>query len=304
MRRLACSLLFVFALLVTGARADDATIDTLAAATHVRDGAARRLVSTFNAAVKAARNDESTLVRRQNELAALRELTAGRHVRVAKRLAKAAADHGLDVETRLFALRALPLQGNGGKDQAKRVEKWLQAAATQDSDDRKRGRVGLPVDRRSGEFLVDTPEAKRALREGETRARLLAAGLAALRVLEHAPKHPADLIRPFLQSPYDVLAVAAVDAAQAWDARQVLDELSLLLRMYPRENRWETGAVTHIGGTNASAKATWMALFGHPLKQRARPAVHRAIVACVSAWAGKTISDPETCDAWIATMKR
>jgi hypothetical protein len=269
----------------------------------VSTASARKLVSAFAATLKSARKEELTLRRRKLELAGLRALAAGRHERVAKCLVETVATGDVLVETRIAALRAFPLQGKGAVRHVSRLDKWLRGESRKDAEDIRGGRIGVPVDRRTGDPVTDTPAARRALREGEARARLLAAGIATLREMKHEPKKAASLLLPFLQSPYDELAVAAVEAAQSWEARELACELAVLLRMYPRAHRWETGAVTHLGGTNASAKAEWMRLFGHPLKQRARPAVHRAVVACASAWAGSKVADARALEAWIAKQR-
>lgn len=306
MPRLVAALLAALVLVAAAvARGEDAVTEEAVPVTPqlVKDASAKKLVASFDAAVKAVRKEEVAVDRKRAQIAALRELAASRGARIAKRLVEAAADADLETDARLFALKALPLQAEEGRTEVKRLARWLAEESEQDADDQKRGRIGVPVDR-AGDPVTDTPEAQRALRAGAERARVLAAGLVALRELQHVPKDAAALLAPFLQSPYDELAVAAVATAQAWEARDVAPDLALLLRMYPRDNRWETGAVTHIGGTNASAKSAWMTLFGHPLKQRARPEVYRAVVACVSAWAGTTVADPESCDAWLATLKR
>lgn len=266
----------------------------------VSTASARKLVSAFEATLKSARKKGKESRRSKLELGGLRTLTAGRHERVAKCLVETVAAGDVLAETRIAALRSFPLQGKGAVRHVSRLDKWLARESRKDTEDFRNGRIGVPVDRRTGDAITHTPAAERALRRGEERARLLAAGIATLRAMKHEPKKAGGLLLPFLQSPYDELAVAAVDAAQSWDTRELACELTVLLRMYPRAHRWETGAVTHLGGTTASAKAEWMRLFGHPLKQRARPALHRAVVACASAWAGTKITDAKTFEAWIA----
>jgi hypothetical protein len=291
-------------LFATWVRADTAEVaEPLPAPVDVRSAEARKAVSACSSALKTARKHKSREERLSSERDALRDLVAARSARVAQQLAALAADDRLLAPTRVLALRALPLQGEHGAEVADRVARWLADESEQEADARREGDIGVPVDRRSGEPVVDTPEAEAALRAGAERARLLAAGIRTLRELEHEPRAPDEVLRPLLQSPFDDLAVAAVEAAQAWDARGVADELALLLRMYPRENRWETGAVTHLNGTNASAKAAWMALFGHPMKQRPRPELYRALLACASAWAGREMTDSASCANWLASLE-
>jgi hypothetical protein len=144
-------------------------------------------------------------------------------------------------------------------------------------------------------------EARAAIEAGKARARVVAAALRCAADLGWRPKDAADVLRPLSQSAYDDLAVAALDTAARWKDHEALPDVLRLFRMYPKENRWETGSVVHAGGTNASAQAEWNRWFGHPLKQRPRPEVHRAVLRTAEAIAGRRFETPEALAEYIET---
>jgi hypothetical protein len=71
--------------------------------------------------------------------------------------------------------------------------------------------------------------------------------------------------------------------------------------MYPRENRYETGSALDLSsiGTEATSKAKWMLVFGHPQKQRPRPEIVKAIKRCVEELTGTEVEDPGDLEALI-----
>jgi len=103
----------------------------------------------------------------------------------------------------------------------------------------------------------------------------------------------------FPQDPSDGLVVGVLDVVGAWKAWPTLPDVLALYRCYPDPARRETGAVTDLDGTNASARATWIVLFGHPEKQRARPDVVKGLRRALESVTGTAFADPESLDAYL-----
>jgi hypothetical protein len=149
------------------------------------------------------------------------------------------------------------------------------------------------VNPRTGESDVASPEGKAAFTASAARDRMVAAGFKCLLALGFNERPGGSSIAGVIQSPDEVLIVAALAYAGRHRLIDALPAILMLFRMYPRDNRWETGAVTHAGGTNASAKAEWMLYFGHPGKRIPRPRVVAAVRAAILALTGREVDDPE-----------
>lgn len=192
-----------------------------------------------------------------------------------------------------------------GRQRASRVavEKVivLRLAAAAD-EDRKRALASDPgflVNPKTGNPDLTSPEGRLALETQAARSRVRCAAIGALKALGAEFARPCLDWIPFLQDPNDDLVVATLEAisARGTEGRPALPTLLDLFRMYPVEKGWETGGVVDLSGTNASAKAKWTAIFGHPDKQKARPRVFRALSAAIVAVTGRNFDVPEALEA-------
>jgi HEAT repeat protein len=196
------------------------------------------------------------------------------------------------------ACRGLSRQKSSAAEAGSGVARLLVAEAEVEAKSITRN-YGLPVDPKSGDLILDTPEARRAIAEAEARN---AMRLDALRCLEALGYHdPADVepLCTLLQSPHDGLVIGMFGTLGRWKAWAALPAILDLYRMYPSPSRWETGSVVDRSGTNATAKATWMTKFGHPNKQRPRPEVVQALVASLEAITGDRFKAPEDLEEYL-----
>ena len=92
----------------------------------------------------------------------------------------------------------------------------------------------------------------------------------------------------------DRVVQAALLACWDWEVTETLPDLLDLYRMYPAADRWSTEAVEHSGGTAATAKKEWLVRFGHPLKQRARPALFASLKRTLEQLTGRTFASTTT----------
>lgn len=222
------------------------------------------------------------------------------HPDVAARLLKTAKR--VDDDAVLTAIyRALAKQVTAGSKIAGRIERVLRGEAEAAAKRLRKGELGFRLDPRTGEADVDSEEGQRILAETESRGRRTAALLAAyLAISKEVPDDPEDF-GVFLQDPLDDLVIATIGAYARWGTREAYLPLLELFRMYPDEYRYETGAVHHAGGTDASARAEWMARFGHPGKRRHRPEVYQALQTALETMTGKPQETPEALEAWMAS---
>lgn len=288
-----------FSFVSPAAHAQDSEVPPPAPLVTVAERDAKASVRAFDKALKKigkrATVDERTRI--ESELLTPFVLLSSRHV--ARRLAEFVANDKHPMSTRLQALEGLKRHEELVADITPDLMKWLTEAAAQVWERRAKGDIGVPIDPRTGEALRDTPEAAIAMQRSRDEGALFTTAIEL--VLKHGkqPKRPVELLRPFVQHPCDDLVVLTLQLARDWDVRELTPDLVQLLRMYPTNASWETGAVTHISGTNASAQAAWMRLYGHPDKQRARPAVYDAVTETLSAWAERKIASPADADAWL-----
>lgn len=222
----------------------------------------------------------------------LKHLIAVDHPLVTARLHALSEDAEADGVSRTAAFDALAARAETDATVAPRIAKWVERASKDAAESLAKGDFGVPVDKKSGQPKRGA-EAEAAVRKGVESGKAVAAGLRVAVKLGWKPKDPADTLRPFLQSPYDDVAVQALAMVGAWKVADNARDVAQLFRMYPAENRWETGSVVHSKGTNASAQAAWAGMYGHPLKQRARPEVFRAMMGCIESLTGAKCATPE-----------
>jgi hypothetical protein len=223
---------------------------------------------------------------------ALRALADVVHETVAKRLL-AFTRSEKDPEVLTVAMEALARQTPSAPKILPKLSAMLSGEVDAQARRLAKGDAGMRIDPRSGNADTTSPEGRSRLRATRLRAGMLLALLSTLDALGWEPgPRPPDLT-PLLQDPSDALVIAVLDWMGRHKVSSALPAVLDLLRMYPTEASWETGAVIDLGGTNASAKATWMVRFGHPDKQRARPEVYQSLQAMLSAVLGQTFETPE-----------
>lgn len=267
----------------------------LPAATEVSKTEARDCLDAFAKEMRA--RDSSARCR------AVEAVGAYSHAKIADALlslAKKSSDAALSAE----CYRQLARQTSSASSVTKAVVRTLVAEAEEDRRAFARGDIGIDMDPRTGDPVVDTPEAKAAILAMEQRGAMLAEAQRCVRRLkEPVPRH-AEALLAFLQSPSDTLVVATLETIAEWRIESALPELLELYRMYPAEHQWGTGAVQDRSGTNASAKAKWMARFGHPFKRRPRPEVHGALQRALEAITGQTFESPEQLESHLRERRR
>jgi hypothetical protein len=276
----AATLAFVALVSATPARAEDAG-----------DAAAR-------AAVSATRRDARS---------------KDRVVRARASAALGGTDHAVAAKELLARLRvetepsvqraiveALATQRAARADVVTRLLPWIAAQAEADRRREGRGDPGFPVDPRTGDPLLASPEGQAALARGTDAGAARAAALRLVAADERVLAEHAGEWIPFLQDAHDDLVVCVLEALGRARRADALPAILELYRMYPTAASWETGSVVDRAGTNATAKASWMVRFGHPGKQRARPRVHEAVGTALAAITGSAQDSPEALAAWMA----
>ena len=228
--------------------------------------------------------------------AALLELAKHSHPLIAQRLLRLAVS-GEPAELRVEAFRALARQGEGADRHGRTVAAWLEAEVKESRKATARGDFGLVMDRKIGEPVLDTPEGKAALDAKRARARVRAAAVDLLAGWRFRSEGFRETVIHFLQDGDDGLVASCLGLLGAWKDAAALPGLLALHRMYPAPSKWETGAVADLGGTDASAKAKWMAVYGDPDKRRPRPAVVKAVRAAAEAILGTPCESPADLEA-------
>lgn len=224
---------------------------------------------------------------------AVEALGAHVHAKVARRLLGIVAREK-DLMVTTAAIRALHRQTPFAKRIVPRLADRLIDEAEAMRKRARRGSGGFLTDRRTGDADTQSAEGRAQLRVTRQRGAMLLELLGVLDELGWQPGKRIPDLTPFLQDPNDELVIKTLELLARWKAVFALPAVLELYRMYPSEYRWETGAVVDVGGTDATAKARWMVRFGHPDKQRARPAVWAAIQRMLEAVTHRTFAGPES----------
>jgi hypothetical protein len=228
--------------------------------------------------------------RLEERLQAVERLGAVLHPKVADRLLRLARE--LDDPALLAAAyQGMARQHSSAGKIARPVMRLLAKEAEAEREALAKGDLGYPVDPKTGDTMPG-PEAERAVAAGKARSRMLVEALRCVEALGAAGPGDVDALATLLQSPHDPVVIETLGLLGRIEAWGALEPMLALFEMYPSPNRWATGAVVDLAGTNATAKAKWMGLFGHPLKQRARPDVFEALQASLKAITGQEFKAP------------
>lgn len=229
---------------------------------------------------------------------AVRALGALVDAKVAKRLLKCLRSER-DPEVLVAVVETL-----GAQEPSKATIVPKLVARLEDEIDTERSRMakgdcGLRIDPRTGDVDVDSAEGQARISTLRARSRMLVTLLSTLEALAWpVAKRPLDLT-PLLLDADDALVVSVLERLARVRDWSSLRALLGLYRMYPTEAAWETGAVADGSGTNATAKAKWMEIYGHPDKQRPRPKIVTALRAALQAITDATFDSPDALAAYI-----
>jgi hypothetical protein len=233
-------------------------------------------------------------------LAAARALANVPHPDVAKRLLKE-LKHARDDELIAALLDGLagqiPSRDDVGPAVVKLLTKRSEVLRKMLAD----GDPGFPLDPRTGDPDLDGVAGKAALARLAARDRMIAAGMRCLLSIDYHERLDATVVTPFLQSAEDDLVVVTLEAIARYEMWPALPAILDLFKMYPRDNRWETGAAHDFSGTGTtlSAKLLWMLYFGHPKKRIPRPRVVQALKDAVKELSGVEVEDPADLSAML-----
>jgi hypothetical protein len=188
--------------------------------------------------------------------------------------------------------RGLARQQASAAKVAPKVGRLVLAEAKEDEERLTRGEAGFPVDPKTGEPAQDTPEAKQALLDTKARGAMLVEALRCLGAL--GSREPSDdkTLAAFLQNPYDELVVETLGLLGRRRSFHALPAMLELYRMYPDPAAMDTGFIVQEHGMSADGRKKWLALFGHPMKQRSRPAVVKALREALERITGKKMEAP------------
>jgi hypothetical protein len=235
----------------------------------------------------------------QGRIEAVRALGTVVHERVADRLLRFLRRED-DNRVLTATVRTLAHQAPFAADVVAGLADRLRSEAEAAKRRLRQGDAGFLVDPRTGGADSVSAEARAKLEETRERAGMVVALFATLETLGWTPEKSQPDVTPFLQDPDDELVTATLATLARWKEWSALPAVLELYRMYPTEYQWETGAVVDLGGTNATAKATWMVRFGHPDKQRARPDVARGLRAYLEVVTGRSFDTPAKLAVYIS----
>lgn len=268
-------------------------IATLPCVAGLECAAADELVSKseLRTALKAFRK-ASRSKRKSERTEAVKALSSIKHEDVAKALVKFFKKEG-DDGVRAAVLEALMTMTAPSPSLLGDLAEMLEKEAETERKRIAKGDPGFRIDTRTGRVDDRSPEGLARLMRMEMRGKMLARLVATLAKNDWQPKRTPPDLTPLLQDAHDELVVAVLDRIAAWKDWGALPAMLSLFEMYPTGATWETGAVVDLGGTNASAQAKWMVVFGHPKKQTARPKVHAALVDALRKLTGESFTQPE-----------
>jgi hypothetical protein len=233
--------------------------------------------------------------RRESRQKALRTLGKVLDRRVAKQIFEI-AKKGSDPLVRTVAFELLPAQKKVAPELGKRLETLVTALAERYRKDRLKGfpkDCRIPVDPKTGDLVVDTPEGRKALGNRRIRERLCAAGIRCLIAFGTRNTMRAETLEAFYLSGCDELVVAAVEYHGAWKDWAALPGLKTLFASYPNERKWNCVDYVKDRFTNGRAKATWMHKYGDPGRQTGRPKVVRALRRAIENITGEKCANPD-----------
>jgi hypothetical protein len=119
---------------------------------------------------------------------------------------------------------------------------------------------------------------------------MLAEAMRCLRTLGSRAPDDLAVFEAFLQNPHDDLVVETLGLLGRYRSYHALPAMLELYRMYPTPD----SVRTDIDGERR------LALFGHPLKQRARPAVVAALKRSLAEITGQAFETPAALEEYLA----
>ncbi len=227
------------------------------------------------------------------------------HPEVADKFLDLALRHP-DFAVRGKAFSALSKQVTSKKKIGPSVARYLHDQAKAAKKRKAKGDYGVILDKKTGEPITDTPEAKEKLREKRERGKMLAAAVKCIYKLDYRDKKAVESLEEFLSDGDDTLVAYVLELFGKWEEWSVMKKVLELFEIYPHEDRFETGTVkvdTGAAGTAdaRAAKAKWMAKYGDPDKRRPRPIVTRAIKKLLKTMSGEDIGKPQEMREWMRT---
>jgi hypothetical protein len=105
-------------------------------------------------------------------------------------------------------------------------------------------------------------------------------------------------IAALLLHPVDEVVIAAFGVLGDWKEARAYAEIVSFWKLYPKENRWETGSTTVGKGGDYAAWLKWKKKYGGPEMRRPRPNCVRALKAAVAKITGEKIDTHEKFQKW------
>ena len=102
-----------------------------------------------------------------------------------------------------------------------------------------------------------------------------------------------------LQSPCDEVVVEMLRLLGRRRAFHALPAMFEFYRMYPDASAMDTDFIVKEHGMSATGRKRWLALFGHPMKQRARPTVVKALQESLEQITGKPMDVPRKLNEYL-----
>jgi hypothetical protein len=108
------------------------------------------------------------------------------------------------------------------------------------------------------------------------------------------------MLAALLQYPHDEVAVETLRLLARRRSFHALPAMFELYRMYPDSGAMDTEFIVKEHGMSADGRRKWLALFGHPVKQRSRPAVVKALQEASEQITGKPMGAPRALGEYLA----